>query len=210
MEYQWSTTIDLLSQGLGRGPVDRWQTRSSTDRHSLPRALVKISFGQNIKVSFGQQIIKAQMKKMICWANTSQWQEAPTQPLQETWFLQVDRNIVRIKLKLQYFLQQCEVIWCVTTKASTAWGRDEVYTSRRGLLCPMSGHMCNCHIDSLDRDGDDDDDEETVLTRAVENAVSSERIFYHFFWLITFRDKAEVCELFWSKTMLRHQGMLKM
>ena len=109
MEYQWSTTINLLSQGLGRGPVDRWQTRSSTDRHSLPRALVKISFGQNIKVSFGQQIIKAQMKKMICWANTSQWQEALTQPLQETWSLQVDRIIVTIKLKLQYFLQQCEV-----------------------------------------------------------------------------------------------------
>ena len=99
MEYQRSTTIDLLSQGLGRGLVDRWQTRSSTERHSLPRALVKISFGQ--------QTIKAQIKKMIWWANTSQWQEAPTQPLQETWSLQVDRIIV--KLKLQYFLQQCEV-----------------------------------------------------------------------------------------------------
>ena len=83
MEYQWSTTIDLLSQGLGRGPVDRWQTRSSTERHSLPRALVKISFAQNIKISFGQNV-KAQIKKMIWWANTSQWQEAPTQPLQET------------------------------------------------------------------------------------------------------------------------------
>ena len=103
---QWSTTIDLLSQGLGRGPVDRWQTRSSTERHSLPRALVKISFAQNIKISFGQNI-KAQIKKMTCWANTLQWQEAPTQPLQETWSLQVDRIIV--KLKLQYFLQQCEV-----------------------------------------------------------------------------------------------------
>ena len=99
MEYQRSTTIDLLSQGLGRGLVDRWQTRSSTERHSLPRALVKISFGQ--------QIINAQIKKMIWWANTSQWQAAPTQPLQETWSLQVDRIIV--KLKLQYFLQQCEV-----------------------------------------------------------------------------------------------------
>ena len=94
MEYQWSTTIDLLSQGLGRGPVDRWQTRSSTERHSLPRALVKIPFAQNIKISFGQNIkipfgqnikisfgqnIKAQIKKMTCWANTSQWQEEPTQ-----------------------------------------------------------------------------------------------------------------------------------
>ena len=37
----------------------------------------------------------------------------------------------------------------------------------------MSGHMCNCHIDSSDRDGDDDDGEETVMIRAVENAVSS-------------------------------------
>ena len=37
----------------------------------------------------------------------------------------------------------------------------------------MSGHMCNCHIDSSDRDGDDDGDEETVLIKAVENAVSS-------------------------------------
>ena len=157
MEYHRSTTIDLLSQGLGRGPVDRWQTRSSTERHSLPRALVKISFGQ--------QTIKAQIKKMIWWANTSQWQAAPTQPLQETWSLQVDRIIV--KLKLQYFLQQCvRSIWCVTTKASTAWGRDEVYTRRRG-------HMCNCHIDSSDRDGEDDGDEETVLIKAVENAVSS-------------------------------------
>ena len=107
MEYQRSTTIDLLSQGLGRGLVDRWQTRSSTERHSLPRALVKISFGQNIKFLLLGQNIKAQIKKMICWANTSQWQEAPTQPLQETWSLQVDRIIV--KLKLQYFLQLCEV-----------------------------------------------------------------------------------------------------
>ena len=64
-------------------------------------------------------------------------------------------------------------IWCVTTKASTALGRDEVYTRRRGLLCPMSGHMCNCHIDSSDKDGDDDGDEETVLIKAVEKAVSS-------------------------------------
>ena len=37
----------------------------------------------------------------------------------------------------------------------------------------MSGHMCNCHIDSSDRDGDDDDEEEAVLIKAVENAVSS-------------------------------------
>ena len=63
MEYQRSTTIDLLSQGLGRGPVDLWQTRSSTERHSLPRALVKISFGQNIKISFARSNYKGANKK---------------------------------------------------------------------------------------------------------------------------------------------------
>ena len=84
MKYQWTTTLDLLSQGLGRGPVDRWQTRSSTERHSLPRALVKISFGQNIKISFAWSKYKGANKKEGFWANTSHWKEAPTQPLQET------------------------------------------------------------------------------------------------------------------------------
>ena len=63
MDHQRSTTIDLLSQGLGRGPVDLWQTRSSTERHSLPRALVKISFGQNIKISFAWSKYKCANKK---------------------------------------------------------------------------------------------------------------------------------------------------
>ena len=33
---------NLLSQGLGRGPAERWQTRSSTERHSLPLPLTSM------------------------------------------------------------------------------------------------------------------------------------------------------------------------